>query len=408
MMKKVVIIGAGFAGLHIFLKIRYLIGSKIDLTVIDAREYSLLKPSLPEVAFDGAPISNSLVELEPTITGKGAEFIHDKVIKVDAKTNTLSLESGKSVEYDYLFLTPGAVKNYDAIEGFDEFGYSVCDDAQAQKLWRRVQLFNGGKVVVGSAKSVHGSRVDAPKLKAPCEGPIGEIMFMLGYYLREEKHLRQVEDFKIDVFTPGAIFFEDVGPKPHEIVGKFMKEQAIDLHINKVVTKIGNDFVAFEDGTQMPSDLTIVIPPYTAPKFILDSGLGDEVGFVPTDKTMRHLDYANIFSAGDITALSQPKLGHIAIIQAGIAAASLLKELGEDVEIPPHDLSIFCIMNMGGHEATLIESDYLYANTTDIAFHSPIARMMKWGFDSYLHFSRGNMPPEFAMDLTEKLIKLLG
>lgn len=407
-MKKVVIVGAGFAGLHIFSKIRYLIGTKIDLTVIDAREYSLLKPSLPEVAFDGAPISNSLVELEHTITSKGATFINEKVASVNAKANTLSLENGKTIEYDYLLLTPGAVKNYEAIKGFSEFGYSVCDDMQAQKLWKKVQVFEGGKVVVGSAKSVQGSRVDAPKLKAPCEGPIGEIMFMLGYYLREEKHLQQVKDFKIDVFTPGAIFFEDVGTKPHEIVGKFMKEQAIDLHVSKVITEIGKDFVAFEDGTQMPSDLTIVIPPYTAPKFLLDSDLGDEVGFIPTDTTMRHLDYPNIFAAGDITALSQPKLGHIAIIQGGIAAASLLKDLGEDVEVPPHVLSIFCIMNMGGNEANLIESDYLYANTTDIAFHSPIARAMKWGFDSYLHFSRGNMPPEFAMDFTQKLVKLLG
>ena len=407
-MKKVVMIGAGFAGLHIFSKIRYLIGSKIELTIIDAREYSLLKPSLPEVAFDGAPISHSLVELEHTITGKGAEFVHDTVVNVDAKANTISLKSGKTLKYDYLILAPGAVKNYDAIEGFNEFGYSVCDDTQAQKLWKKVQTFEGGKVVVGSAKSVQGSLVDAPKLKAPCEGPIGEIMFMLGYYLREEKHLKQVKDFKIDVFTPGAVFFEDVGPKPHEVVGRFMKEQAIDLHINKVITKIGKDFVSFEDGTQMPSDLTIVIPPYTAPKFLLDSGLGDEFGFIPTDITMRHLDYLNIFAAGDSTSLSQPKLGHIAIIQGGIAAASLLKELGEDIVIPPHKLSIFCIMNMGGYEATLIESDYLYGNTTDIALHSPMARMMKWGFDSYLHFSRGNMPPEFAMNMTEKLIKLLG
>ena len=36
-MKKVVIAGAGFAGLHIFYKLRHLIGIKIEITVIDPR-----------------------------------------------------------------------------------------------------------------------------------------------------------------------------------------------------------------------------------------------------------------------------------------------------------------------------------------------------------------------------------
>ena len=48
-MKKIIILGAGFAGLHIFYKIRHLIGKKIDITVIDSRSHSLLKPSLPEI-----------------------------------------------------------------------------------------------------------------------------------------------------------------------------------------------------------------------------------------------------------------------------------------------------------------------------------------------------------------------
>ena len=85
--------------------------------------------------------------------------------------------------------------------------------------------------------------------------------------------MQRKEDFSIDVFTPGEIFFEDVGDVPR----------------NK--------------------------------------------GFIPTDTQMRYLDFPNIFAADDIAVLAQPKLGHIAIIQASIAAATLLKELGEDDEM---------------------------------------------------------------------------
>ncbi len=405
-MKKIVIIGAGFAGLHIFYKIRHLIGKKIDVTVIDKRSHSLLKPSLPEVAFEGAPLSHSLVELEHTLASKGATFIQSEVSEIDADNNSLRLSSGVKVEYDYLFVTLGAIKDYDAIKGFREFGYSVCDDTQAQKLWERVKTFEGGKVVTGASKSTWGTRVDAPPLMAPCEGPIGEIMFMLDFYLTKDKNLTRLDDFKIDVFTPGEIFFEDVGDAPREVVGKYMQERGLTLSNNKVLSEIGKDFIAFEDGTKMPCDLAIIIPPYSAPEVTKNSKIGDEKGFIPTDTTMRHLDYANIFAAGDLTALAQPKLGHIAIIQAGIAAASLLKELGEDVTIPPHDLEVFCIMNMGGHNATLIVSDNLYGGPTDKATYSPMSKMMKWGFDSYLYYNKGHMPPDFALEMTDKLVKL--
>ncbi len=405
-MKKILIIGAGFAGLHIFYKIRHLIGKKIEVTVIDKRSHSLLKPSLPEVAFEGAPLSHSLVELEHTLASRGATFIQSEVSEIDADNNSLGLSNGSVIKYDYLFVTLGAIKDYDAIKGYREFGHSVCDDTEAQKLWERVKTFEGGKVVTGAAKSVWGTRVDAPPLLAPCEGPIGEIMFMLDFYLTQDKNLTRLDDFKIDVFTPGEIFFEDVGDTPREVVGKYMQERGLTLTNNKVLSEIGKDFIAFEDGSKMPCDLAIVIPPYSAPEVTKNSKIGDEKGFIPTDKTMRHLDYANIFAAGDLTALAQPKLGHIAIIQAGIAAASLLKELGEDVTVPPHDLEVFCIMNMGGHDATLIVSDNLYGGSTDKATYSPISKMMKWGFDNYLYYNKGHMPPDFALDMTDKLVKL--
>jgi len=84
-MKEVVILGAGFSGLHIFYKIRSLIGKKINLTVIDSRSHSLLKPSLPEVAFDGAPLSHSLVELKGTIESRGAKFLQDEVTFIECR-----------------------------------------------------------------------------------------------------------------------------------------------------------------------------------------------------------------------------------------------------------------------------------------------------------------------------------
>jgi len=404
-MNRVVILGAGFAGLHIFYKLRGLIGQEIEVMVIEKNDYSLLKPSLPEVALEGALVSHVQIPIAQTIRAKGADFLMTTVERIDADNKIIYCAGDKEIAYDTLFITLGAVKDYDAIEGYKEYGYSVCDDTQAQRLWQRLQTFDGGHIVTGTAKSHFGTRVDAPKLLAPCEGPIGEVMFMLDHYCQQQGMSK--EDYAIDVFSPAKVFFEDVGEKPHEIVGKLMEERAIQLHIDKEIKKVDATTLYFEDGSDLPCDLAILIPPYKAPEAIICSGLGDEKGFLPTDEQMRHLDYPDILVAGDISALAQPKLGHIAILQAAIAVETFKVSLGKEVKIPEYKPNVFCIMNMGGAEAIMINDDTLYGGSTSVALHSPISKAMKWGFDNYLYFNKGHMPPDWALKLTDKLTEIL-
>lgn len=94
------------------------------------------------------------------------------------------------------------------------------------------------------------------------------------------------------------------------------------------------------------------------------------------------------------TMASWGELGQIAILQADIAAAAIRRELSEDVDVPEFSPEIFCIMNQGGSDATLILSDTLFGGDTDIAWSSPAAHLFKWSFDSYYSFTHGHMPPE--------------
>lgn len=401
--KKIIVIGGGFSGLRAFYRLsKY--KKNFDITLIDKRETSLEKPALPEVAFSGKSVDATLIDLKEIIEHhhKGT-FINDEVIKINPKLNHIHLKGGAKIDYDYLLITTGAYKAFDEIKGFNEYGFSMCDDKHAVKLWDKLKNYKGGNVVIGTAKSTFGTRVDAPKLVAPCEGPIGEAMFMVDYYLRQ-RGLR--EESTIKVFTPGEIFFEDIGDSVRNKVGAVMHKRGITLDNNKVVKEITEKEVIFEDGTSFPSNLAIIIPPYKAFSIFKDSGLGDEAGFIPTNKQMRHLDYSNVFAAGDINALAQPKLGHIAIHQADIAVSAIVKEVTGKGEVIPFEPSIFCIMNMGGADATLIYSDHLYGGKNDLAFHNPLSRMMKWGFDSYYFYTQGHMPPDFTMVGMEKFLNL--
>jgi len=393
---RLVIIGGGFAGLRALFGLKGL--PEIDITLADSRDTSLVKPSLPEVAFSGKPVDHVRFPLDRVAGRAGARFVRSGIERIATADNQVVLESGERLDYDYLLIAAGARKDYDAIPGYREHGHSVCDDIEAPRLARAVEQFSGGRVVIGSARSEWGTRVETPLLQAPCEGPVGEVMFMLDAELRR----REIRDrSSIRVFSPGEEFFEDVGPDVHAALGPAIAEAGIEVGTAKVITAIGPGEVSFADGDTWPSDLTVLIPPYRGPDFVYASaGLGDEKGFIPTDHRMRHLDHPNVFAAGDGTALASPKLGHIAIHQADIAAASLRREITGEGDIPEYRPEIFCIMNRGGHDATLILSNHLYGGDIDRAFSSPIAHAMKWGFDSWYYYTRGHMPP----DLSEKAL----
>ena len=395
-LKQLVIIGGGFAGLRALYRVQDY-EYHFEITLIDKNDYSLEKPALPEVAIEGKSEDSVKNLLPPIARESKAAFVYGEVEKIDKDSNLVLLKDGTKIYYDYLVIASGAIKNYDAIKGYREFGYSVCDDAEAKRLYERLKSFEGGKVVTGAAKSEFSQSGKAPILKAPCEGPIGEVMFMIKHKFKDR--------VDVDVFSPSEIFFEDVGDKSRGKVAKIMQEQGIRLHTNKTLKEITKDRVIFEDGTELESDLAIVIPPYKAPTFIADAGLGDDKGWLDVNENMQSVVAKNIYGCGDITNLAQPKLGHIAINQADVAISHILKEEGLSDEVVKFNPEVFCIMNMGGFDAVLIYSDVLYNKGHDLAWHSKLAKAMKTGFDSEYHYTHGHMPPDSIVEILEDILQ---
>jgi sulfide:quinone oxidoreductase len=392
---KLIILGGGFAGLRLLFHLHRL----ADVTLVDPRPTSLAKPMLVEVALAGKPVEHSRFPLAPVAARHHARLIEDAATRIDPEARTVTLSGGESLGYDYLAVATGAVKNYQAVAGLDEHGYSVCDDAHAPALWQALEAFTGGPIVTGAAPSAWGTRITVPSLLAACEGPIGEVAFMAHHDLS-----RRGVDHSISVFSPGEVFFDDVGDTVRGAIGPLLGEAGVTVATAKTIAEVAGDHVSFSDGTDMESALSIVIPPYVGPAVLRDSGLGDEAGFLAVDQTMAFLDDSRIVGAGDATALSMPKLGHIAIHQADLAAATLRAQITGNGETPPYRPEVFCIMNRGGVEATLILSDTLYGGARDIARSGPGAHLLKWSFDAWSFHTRGHLPPAMMQEALEALL----
>lgn len=396
-MHRLVILGAGFGGMTVFHHVvkwseRY----DVQVTVIDERESFLLKPSLPEVAVGEKVVGDVTFAVRPVIEKYG-RFIRSRVQQIDPIGKCVILEDETSISYDTLVVALGAKKDFSSVDGFKDYGHSMCTDVLAAQLSEAVSNFSQGDIVIGSAPMVQGTRTpDAPFLMAACEGPIGEMAFMIDAHLRNRGQRSQT---RIRCFSPAEIFFEDVGDQVHEAFGALAQKQDIEVKTNKIIDHLEEDRVVFTDGTDMRSALTIIIPTYRGPDVLTLSGLGDEAGFAPTNEQYQHLDYPDIYAIGDGAARTVPKLGHLAVEQGAMVASILRRNITGEGDIRPYEPEIFCIMNMGNHKATLIRSNTLYGGTMDIAYYGAVSSFMKRAFDDYVLHFKGKMPPDISQRL---------
>ena len=124
---RVLVVGAGFAGLNVA---RHLVGKGVQLTLIDRHNYHLFQPLLYQVAtaaLEPADISGPLRQL---VRGENVNVLMGQVDAVDVEHRELILLD-RRIPYDYLVLATGAAHSY---FGHDEWaqrapGLKTVEDA---------------------------------------------------------------------------------------------------------------------------------------------------------------------------------------------------------------------------------------------------------------------------------------
>jgi len=137
-MKKVIIVGGGFAGL----KAAKAFGNKkdVEVTILDRRNYHLFQPLLYQVATAGL----SPAEISGPIRGivsryKNVSVLMDNVQSVDLKNKTLQGDD-KKYSYDYLILACGAKHSYFANPEWETNAPGLKTLEQATEIRRRILM----------------------------------------------------------------------------------------------------------------------------------------------------------------------------------------------------------------------------------------------------------------------------
>ena len=264
--------------------------------------------------------------------------------------NKVKLSNGKVLNYDYLIIATGSRIAPEEVEGLQNggwreniFDFYTPDGAAA--LAKFLKYWEGGKMVLNIAEM---------PIKCPV-APL-EFVFLADWWFTEQG-IRDKVDIEFVTPLPGA-FTKPIAAK---FLGQFLEKKNIKLHTEFGIGSVdstNNKIVSWEEEA-IDYDLLVSIPVNMGAEVIANSGLGDDLNFIPTDpNTLQAKDHENVFVIGDATDLPSSKAGSVAHFQADILYENILRTLeGRPLE-EKFDGHANCFIESGFGKGILIDFNY--------------------------------------------------
>ncbi len=307
-MAHVVVLGAGLGGAIQAYELKETLTRSDTITVISNKPYFQFTPSNPWAGVGWRKKKEIIVDLAPVMKRRGIEFICDGATKLDPDANSITLESGKVVEYDYLVIATGPDLAFDEIEGFgpDNHTHSVCHVEHAEVSGDNWDEFcaNPGPIVIGA---VHG---------ASCFGPAYEYLFTIETDLRR----RKIRDKVAMTFVTSEPYIGHLGlggvGDTKGMLESMLRDRDIKWITNAKTDKFEEGMLfcteVNEDGSEkakheIPFGYSMMLPAFRGiPAVMGIEGLVNPRGFIVVDEYQRNPKYKNIFAVGVCIAIAPP------------------------------------------------------------------------------------------------------
>ena len=335
-MKRITIIGTGFAALAAVRKLRAQ-DTGAEITVIGKKAEFVYLPSLiwipsglrqPEDLV--VPLDNYFRRMRVTFHAGMATGLKDggRVVITDAG----------EVANDGLIIASGGrfIKKLPGIE----HAVTPCEGvAAAVRIRERLQEMQGGTIAVG-----FGRNPNEPS--AMRGGPMFEFLFGLHTQLvREGRRDR----FKLVFFNPMKEPGKRLGDKAVKGLLAAMATRGVETHLGHKISGFEADKVMTEGG-DIPADLILFIPGMTGNAWFDNTDLPRSPGgLLKADQYCRVEGCGKVYVAGDSGSFPgpdwMPKQAHMAELQAVTAAANLRAELSGRAPAQTFKVELICIVD---------------------------------------------------------------
>jgi sulfide:quinone oxidoreductase len=309
---KVVIVGAGVAGLETMMALRALAGPRVEITLVAPTGEFVYRPLAVAEAFGVGRARTYL--LKSIASDFNATFVQDELAWVGVRGECVFLRGGDELGYDALVMALGAYPH---------------------PAWPHVPSFRGPDDVAMIRSLLEeidrgdvGSLAFVVPTGATWPFPLYELALLVASRARE----RGV-DVELALFTPESAPLEVFGSEASGEVANLLSEAGIEVATGaKVEVTAQRELLLSGEESARRFDRMLAVPRLDGPT---PRGLPcDDDGFIPVDShgLVYHVDH--VYAAGDGTNFPV-KQGGIATQQADAVAEVIAKRAGARVDPRP-------------------------------------------------------------------------
>ncbi len=398
-MAKIIVLGAGLAGMSAAYELRDTLGEGHKIVVIgDGGRFSFT-PSNPWLAVGWRKAEDFTLDASGPLGRKGIDFVAAPAAEIDAKARHVRTADGQRFDYDYLVICTGPKLAFDEVPGLGpDGGYtqSVCTTPHAERAWAAYESFlkDPGPVVVGAVQG------------ASCFGPAYEFALILDADLRKRK-LRDRVPIHFVTSEPylGHMGLGGVGDSKG-LMESELRQRDIKWIANARVAEIrdGEAVVVEHDlfkhelaEHKLPFKFAMLLPAFKGVDAVAAvDGLCNPRGFVLVDEHQRSTAYPEIFAAGVCVAIppveatpvptGAPKTGFM--IESMVT--TLVRNIAADIQGRPATYAgtwnAVCLADMGDRGVAFVALPQIPPRNVTWAKSGRWVHLAKIAFEKYFLF----------------------
>jgi sulfide:quinone oxidoreductase len=349
-MKKLLILGAGTGGTIMANKLRKVLDrSEWEITIVDEEKNHYYQPGFLFIPF-GIYTQQDVIKPKADFIPSGVKLLFNKINKIEPDKNRVLLEGGTILSYDWLIIATGTRMVPEETPGLKDklwhkkiFDFYTIDGAVA--LYEFFRDWEGGRLVLA---------ISEMPIKCPV-APL-EFVFLADHHFTEIG-IRDKVDISFVTPLPGAF----TKPRTSKLLGDLSIEKNIRVVPEFYIERVDNDEqkIISYDQQEVPFDVLVIVPVNMGSDVIERSKMGDDLGFVPTDKyTLRSSQYENIFVLGDASNIPTSKAGSVVHFASDVLYENFLSAIEGRPPKAKFDGHANCYIETGFGKGSIIDFNY--------------------------------------------------
>jgi NADH:ubiquinone reductase (H+-translocating) len=303
MAKKIVVLGAGYAGLVAALELNKLTtAQEVEIILVNKHEYHQLITKLHEPAVGAKDESHVKISISSLLGAKKIRFVKDTVEAIDPKAKQVTL-GHQTLNYDYLVVALGSETEYFGIPGLKEYSFPMKSINQANRIREHIE-----QCFANYANEKRDSLLTFVVGGAGFSGI--ELVGELADKLPQLTAKYNVPKDKVKILNVEAapMILPGFDPELVEVAKKSLEQRGVKFIIGAPVVQVEPGKVHLKTGDVIDTDTMIWTGGVRGVKLIGDAGFETEPrGRAKVDEYMRAVGFHDVWIVGDSCFVLSPE-----------------------------------------------------------------------------------------------------